>query len=382
MRSTRRGLILGAAAGTAAVAPAPGLPAQALAPAVPSPRVPLSSFAGATDDDRLSAFMAWGAAQTHRGTTVELDEVRDYVFTRRQVLYDGFSLLGSPRPQDQARDSVPVGQRVVLRTDGGWFSLGRAQTHGCSLQGLSIDGSAGSRLVDGHRAYVLWTSVFRDISAQNCGGVLGSAGQPLLNTACTVDGWWNVNNVRERAFNLAGSDTFFKPSEMLLDSPPDLLPDSGFLLSLSHQSKGEVSGIYCTAEGHSGVLLGGGTGVTFRGNVLEGRNADQPCHGALLRIEGGTWMVRDNVLNFAMADPARTGRDDRGVVHVAGGNVLIDGVVHEPARGVSAETPLVYAAGGRVRVRNVLADRVPVVRQAAPGLIDADDTVRLVTHPG
>jgi hypothetical protein len=341
--------------------------------------VPLSSFDGATDDDRLSAFMSWGAAQTHRGATVELDEVRDYVFTRRQVLYDGFSLLGSPRPQDQARGSVPVGQRVVLRTDGGWFSLGGAQTYGCSFQGLSIDGSAGSRLVDGHPSYVLWTSVFRDISSQNCGGVLGSSGQPLLNTACTVDGWWNVNNVRDRAFNLSGSDTFFKPSEMLLDSPADLLPDSGFLLSLGHQSKGEVSGIYCTAEGHSGVLLGGGTGVTFRGNVVEGRNADQPCHGALVRIEGGTWMVRDNVLNFAMADPARTGRDDRGVVHVAGGNVLVDGVVHEPARGVSAETPLVYAAAGRVRVRNVLADRVPVVRQAVPGLIDADDTVRLVT---
>jgi hypothetical protein len=233
--------------------------------------------------------------------------------------------------------------------------------------------------VEGHPSYVLWTSVFRDISAQNCGGFLGSSGRPLLNTACTVDGWWNVNNVRDRAFNLAGSDTFFKPSEMLLDSPADLLPASGFLFSLAHQSKGEFSGLYCTAEGHSGVLLRDGSGVTFRGNVLEGRNADQPCHGALLRIEGGTWMVRDNVLNFAMADPAATGRDDGGVVHVAGGTVLIDGVVHDPARGVSPETPLVYAAGGRVRVRNVLADGVPVVRQAVPGLIDADDTVRLVT---
>lgn len=377
MRATRRAVLMGAAATTAASAAE--VPAQALAPAVPVPRVRLSSFEGSTDDDRLSAFMSWGAAQTHRGMTVELDETRTYLFTRPHLLYDGFSILGSPRPQDQARGSLPVGQQVVLRTDGGWFGLGGPQTFGCSFQGLSIDGSSGSRLVEGHPSYVLWTSVFRDISSQNCGGVLGSSSQPLLNTACTVDGWWNVNNVRDRAFNLGGSDTFFKPSQMLLDSPVDLLPDAGFLFSYSDQSKGELSGLYCTAQGHSGILLRGGSGVTFRGNVVEGRSADAPCHGALIRVEGGTWLIRDNVLNFAMADPGRTGRDDRGAVHVAAGNVLIDGVVHDRATVVSEETPLVYVAGGRVRVRNVMADFRPVVRQAAPGLVDADDTVTLVT---
>lgn len=377
MRATRRVVLMGAAATTAASAAE--VPARAHAPAVPVPRVPLSSFEGFTDDDRLSAFMSWAAAQTHRGITVELDEARSYLFTRSHTLYDGFSILGSPRPQDQARSSMPVGQQVVLRTAGGWFGLGGPQTFGCSFQGLSIDGAADSRLVEGHPSYVLWTSVFRDLSAQNCGGVLGSSSQPLLNTACTVDGWWNVNNVRDRAFSLGGSDTFFKPSQMLLDSPADLLPVSGFLLSYDHQSKGELSGLYCTAEGHSGILLRGGSGVTVRGNVVEGRNADAPCHGALLRVEGGTWLIRDNVLNYAMADPAATGRDDGGVVHVASGTVLIDGVVHDRASAVSEETPLVHVAAGRVRVRNVMASFRPVVRQAVPGLVDADDTVRVVT---
>lgn len=377
MTATRRGVLLGAAATTAASAP--GVPARGTG-VVPAPTVPLSSFAGATDDDRLSAFMAWGAAQTHRGITVALDEVRRYVFTRSHALYDGFSVLGSPRPQDQARGSLPVGQQVVLRTDGGWFGLDRPETYGCSFQGLSIDGSARSRLVEGHPSYVLWTSVFRDIAAQNCAGVLGSSTTPLLNTACTLDGWWNVNNVRDRAFHLGGSDTFVKPSQMLLDSPAGMLPASGFLLSLHDQSKGEVSGLYCTAEGHSGLLLRGGSGITVRGNVVEGRNADAPCHGALVRIEGGTWLLRDNVLNHAMADPAATGRDDGGVIHVAAGNVLVDGVVHHPATGVGEDVPLVHVAAGRVRVRNVLADFRPVVRQAAPGLVDADDTVRVVTE--
>jgi hypothetical protein len=210
--------------------------------------------------------------------------------------------------------------------------------------------------------------------------VLGSSTTPLLNTACTLDGWWNVNNVRDRAFHLGGSDTFVKPSQMLLDSPAGMLPASGFLLSLHDQSKGEVSGLYCTAEGHSGLLLRGGSGVTVRGNVVEGRNADAPCNGALVRIEGGTWLLRDNVLNYAMADPAATGRDDGGVVHVAAGTVLVDGVFHDPATGVGEDVPLVHVTAGRVRVRNVMAATRPVVRQAAPGLVDADDTVRVVTE--
>ncbi|GAA5113088.1 hypothetical protein GCM10023339_16970 [Alloalcanivorax gelatiniphagus] len=379
MTTTRRSILAGTAAtmigtGVAASGPAAG------APAVATPEVPLSAFTGLTDDDRLSDFMAWAAAQTMRGITVVLDEARAYTFARQQPLYSGFSIKGSGRPQDQARSSMPVGQLVDVRTAGGWFALVQSQTFGVSIQGLSINGSSESRLVEGHPSHVLWTSVFRDLSLQNAGGVLGSSTQRLLNTACCVDGWWNVNNVRDRAFNLGGSDTNCKPSEMLLDSPSTLMPASGFLMSLEAQSKGEVSGLYLTAEGHSGLSLAGGRGVRVLNNTIEGRNADAPSPGALVRISGGAWWLRDNALNFAMTDPAATGRDDRGVVHVTSGQVVLDGVSYEKATAASTTTPLVYVDSGQVRIRNVFADGFrPTVRQSAPGLIDADDTVTVVT---
>lgn len=379
MTATRRSLLAGAAASVTGVGVAASGPAAAV-PAVATPEVPLSAFVGFTDDDRLSGFMSWAAAQTMRGITVVLDEARAYTFARQQPLYSGFSIRGSGRPQDQARSSMPVGQRVDVRTPGGWFTLAQPQTFGVSIQGLSIDGSPGSRLVEGHPSHVLWTSVFRDLSVQNAGGVLGSSGQKLLNTACCVDGWWNVNNVRDRAFHLGGSDTNVKPSEMLLDSPSTLMPASGYLMSFESQSKGEISGLYVTAEGHSGLSLSGGRGVRVLNNTIEGRNAGAPSPGALVRISGGAWWFRDNVLNFAMTDPGATGRDDKGVVHITSGQVLLDGISYEKADAASTTTPLVYAASGQVRIRNVFAEGFrPTVRQATEGLIDADDTVVVVT---
>jgi hypothetical protein len=382
MATTRRSILAGAAAATTGAGVAASSPAAA-GPAVATPEVPLSAFVGLTDDERLSAFMNWAAAQTMRGITVVLDEARAYTFSRQQALYSGFSIKGPGRPQDQARSSMPVGQRVELRTPGGWFALAQPQTFGVSFQGLSIDGSSGSRLVEGHPSHVLWTSVFRDISVQNAGGVLGSSSQRLLNTACCVDGWWNVNNVRDRAFNLGGSDTNIKPSEMLLDSPSTLMSASDYLMSFESQSKSEISGLYLTAEGHSGLSLSRGRGVRVVNNTIEGRNAGAPSPGALVRISGGAWWFRDNALNFAMTDPSVTGRDDRGVVHITSGQVVLDGISYEKADAASPTTPLIYVDSGQVRIRNVFADGFkPTVRQAAPGLIDADDTVTVVTGEG
>ena len=64
--------------------------------------VALSSFAGATDDAKLAAFMSYAAAQTYKGVTVVLDEDRSYTVNDQQPLYSGFSIRGSARPADQA----------------------------------------------------------------------------------------------------------------------------------------------------------------------------------------------------------------------------------------------------------------------------------------
>lgn len=350
-----------------------------------------SSLAGASDDTKLTAFMMAQSGGSFKGRTLVLDEVRDYTFTQQQILYTGFSIRGPFRPQDQARGSMPIGNRIRLRMTGGakgWFRQPNGNIFGVSITNMSIDGDASSYLVEGNASGVLWTSVFRDISVQNALGVLGSPSQSLLVTACTVDGWWNVNNVQSRAFSLGGSDFYFSPSMMLLDSPPELLPATGYLMNLSAMSNAWVSDIYCTAEGHTAALLTGGSSdesVWIKNCVFEGRNAASPSPGSLIRMTGGQFILRDNRFAYAMTNPAATGRSDAGVIHVQGGTLLIDGATYRRATGVAESVPFVYATGAstRVVVRNVVAQGgwtgKPIVQQSQAGLVDADDSVTVIT---
>lgn len=363
----------------------------------PGTEVYFSSLTGATDDAKLAAGMTAINALTLRGVTIVLDENRDYTFHNQVTLYNGFSIRGAFRPQDQARSSRPIGNRVLLRMTGtglpkGWLKPPAGNIFGVSVTNLSIDADASSCLVDGNEDVtgVLWTSVFRDISIQNAYSVLGKPTNKLLVTACTVDGWWNINNVQERAWQIGGSDFFFQPSMMLLDSPPTVLADSKYLASMDFISNSWWSNVYCTAEQHSGLLLTASSSLTstsstsnwLRQWVIEGRNSGAPCYGALIRVTGGFWFMRDLRLAFAMANPALSGHGDKGVVHVAGGVVTLDGVTYE--KGSTPEsTPLLYASAGKVRVSNVQAIGTwtgkPIVKQSVAGLITADDTVTLQT---
>ena len=378
----RRRMVAGIGA-VAAAATVLVVPRAEAAPSVPTVgQLRLAEFDGVDDDARLDAAIAYARAQTMRGIPIVLDEPRDYRISRPHEVFSGFCLTGSARPQDQARSSMPIANRVLVRTDAA-FTLPKGNTFGICLQNLSLDGSSSSTLLAGRSDAVLWTSVFRDLSAQNFGSLFGSISQKLLNTACTFDGWWNINNVRSRAWVLGGSDTTIIPSMMLIDSPPALLGDTQFLIEFSSQSKMPMQNLYVSAEGHSAARWTGGSDRTVvSGGRFEGRNAGAPCKGALIRIEGSDVTLRDCWLAYAMAAPSATGRNDAGVVHVTGGSVLLDGIDYERASGVAESVPLLYASGGRVRVRNVNGrgfSGKPVVRQAKAGLIDADSSVTVVT---
>lgn len=348
--------------------------------------LPLSSFSGSTDDAKLSAAMSYAAAQTYKGATISLDEMRPYLFSQKQPLYSGFSIRGASRPADQLRGGNPTANKVQVRTSGGWFYLNQSQTFSTAFEKLSLDGNSSSRLVDGHASNVLWTSTFRDITMVNGANVLGSTAQRLLLTACTLDGYWNVNNVRDRALVLGGSDSFIQPTTFLLDSPPELLADSGYLLGFEWAEKFHIKGFYITAESHAAISWAGGSNADtawLESCTIEGRNAGAPAKGALIRVSGGFLDISRCWLSYAMSAPTAVGRTDGGVVHVSGGNVSLDGCSYRRATGVSESTPFVYASGGKVRVRNVRAvgtwSGKPVVRQTVAGLIDADDSVTVVT---
>lgn len=352
--------------------------------------VRLSDFPGNNDDQRLANAMAYCAARTYKGTTIWLDENRLYTFQQQHVIYDGFSIRGAGRPQDQARGSMPLGARVNMRMTGGWFVLPeQSQTFGCSWSNLSLDGTSSSRLIDGHSSRVLWTSNWRDISCQNASGVIGGPSTKLLVTACSIDGWWNVNNVRDVAIHWGGSDNKVAPTQFLLDSPPNLRSSTSYLLRLNGLSKTPFYNFYITADQWRGIeVSSSGSLISFNGFVIEGRNANTPCYGSLVRLTGNSRLIiRDSFLAYAMSDPdAISTSQNRGVIDVSAGTLVMDGVEYRRANGVSQDVPLVYISGGTGHVvKNVIAaydtwtSRPKVIRTSDAIPVHVDDTVELVT---
>lgn len=398
-----------------------GLDAELAAlPAFTETMIRFSSLAGEDDDAKLATAITAVQSTTLKGRTILLDENRDYTFHDQVVIPSGFSLQGTFRPQDQARSSRPVGNRILLRMEGassgqGWLKITSGNTFGVALSNLSIDGDANSSVIDGSEdnGGVLWTSVFRDISAQNCKSFAGSSSNRLQVTADSISGFWNLNNIRETAWNIGGSDFVANPEMMLIDSPPELLGFDQYLMQWNFMSNAHVKHVYMTAEGHAGVLIDGSNSTSQAfwledWPAIEGRNEDQPSPGALVRMEAGQAMIRGTRFAFGMANPDLiTSRADKGVIHIAGGNAVVQDCTYErgntvidwepeidpePTLGpaVAEDVPFIYvASGAKVRVRNIIGNGPvtgerswsgkPVVKQAVAGLADCDDSVELIT---
>lgn len=366
---------------TAAQAAAQSIPTAAPAATVAGTRRRLSEFAGATDDAKLAAFASWAAAQTYKGIPVQLDEPRAYTFAQPFPLYNGFGIIGDGRPVDQARSSMPIPQRVSLRTSGGWLRLGNGNTFGVHLGSLSFDASATSRVFEPNPAAVLWTTVLRDISFQNGLGIIGSSTQFQPVDAIAFDGYWNLSNVRDVAFNVGGSDCYLTPSELLIDSPTAFMGASGYEVMLTSFSKSFVSNMYLTCDQHTGINVSGGNKrLTIKDSHIEGRNASTPCYGALVRIASDV-VLKDCWTSYAMSNPAGNGRSDLGVIDIASGNVLISGCTYERANGVAESVPYIAVRGGNVRIRDIMTSGAwtgkPVVRVLG-GTVDADNSVTVV----
>jgi hypothetical protein len=350
--------------------------------------VALDSFAGANDDAKLAAAASYAAAQTYKGIAIALDQNRSYTFTQQLAAYDGLAIVGATRrPVDQARASLPIPNKVILNIaggtgGGGWIVPPNGNCFGMHLASLSFDGNSTSRVIDLNTSGVLWNAIFRDISTQNLAGFIGTSsnGQPC-DFVC-MDGYWNINNVRDIGIAIQGSDNFLNFNGMNLDSPTSLLPATGWLARFQALSKTFVSGIYVTAEQHSAFdITGSNQRMNIRDCTIEGRNAGAPCYGALIRVTSSDVTLRDCWTSFAMSGGSN-GRTDLGVIHINSGNVLIDGCTYQRATGVAESVPYIYVGGGNVTVRNIQRSGtwtgLPVVRHLG-GTLDADSSVTVVT---
>jgi len=384
--NTRRRLLAGAITGAGVT-----LAGKAFAQAANSKaQVNFSTLAGGNDDDKLTNFMNAYRAATYKPTLV-LDEARYYQFQKQQTIFNGFAMVGGgSRAVDQARSQNVVPQVIKLRLPGtlqGWLKL-PGVTWGIYLAGLSFDVSPTCRLFDADTIYNIETSTFRDISCQNAASLFGKSGAQQLFTACVFDGFWNVSNVADMAFNLGGSDCRFTPQMLLLDSAVNntaLIGPTKYLMQLTAQSKTTLSNMYITAEQHSAIKITGGNNmVRLHHCEIEGRNAGQPCYGALIVSDGKYVQLSDSWVSYGMSNPGAAGHSpqDGGLIMVTGGTFEVLNCHTQQATNVSS--PFIYATGSgtKVIVRNIVGEGYtgkPVVKTTAGAVADVDGSVSLTS---
>lgn len=325
--------------------------------------VPLESFAGASDDARLGNALSYIAAQTYKPPLI-FGQNRYYgPFTTTRTIFSGLKMIGSAGFGNQQRAANSNAQRLKISTSGAWLQMPSGSVFDFEARNLTFEGSSASTWLAGHSSGVLWTSKIGDCGWTEFQTVLGTSSQKLLLTACHFHGWWNINNSYGRAITIGGSDnTLWVGSNFLLDSPPAYtVPDCH--MYLDNLQKSVVGGAFITAEQvPAAIIISGsntyGSGTTLLGVRMEGRNENQPSYGSVLRITGGSTVIRDCWIAHAYSAPGSSGRSSEGgAVSVLGGTAVFDGVTFgKRPNGQADSTPQIYASGSStiVRITNCL----------------------------
>jgi hypothetical protein len=376
----RRGIITTAAADVAADGMlAATQPARAEEPKVESYGVPLDSFAGEIDDDKLDAALSYSSAQTYKPTIV-LGH-RKMTFTKTRVLYSGFSISGPAGVGTEFRYT----NRVKISTPGsGWLDLPPGKTKGVYIGGLCFEGDANTSFFVDHdnTGPVLWASTIRDVGFSLFKHVMWGA-----HNAVTFDGFWDVNNCYDTEFKLWGSDSNYFTDGLLLDSPNTGTGDRCHVWA-PWLGKTTFGPMFITAKANTiPMRIDGGRGIVVQAPRLEAQQGN-PTWGTQLLITGGTFIrIRDPWFFNGMSQPSTTGHSnpnfDRGIVTITGGtNILISGAMFSNGDGnqtsaTPEDTPHIHISGGlRLRIRDLQTSDPPKVVHTA-----AVPTTEIVTDP-
>lgn len=358
----------GASGGGTTIAPMAGL-------------VHIDSFTGKTDDEKLDAAISYVAAQTNKPGINIARQSGPLDVTKTRVPFKGLTIGGVPGvPVDQPRSGTPYQAAVKYRGTGFWIYSDTAVVDDFRLYSVAVDGNPnagmiGNSLTGGYR-----DCIFRDIGAANFNTVLGNPTQQMLITACTFDGFWNMNNSYDSAVTIGGSDSnLWGGQRPLIDSPTTFMKGK-WHMRLAYLSKSTVGAPYITAEGVAGGILFTGNedvwGTTIIGALAEGRNKDHPSDGVLVQAQGGEALWFGLNVNFGQGKGAGP-----GIINVTGGRHTFDAVCY--GRGNTAETmPLFNCTGGETRIRNVRRGGawtgLPGVKKSGTALVNADDSVKLL----
>lgn len=364
----------------------------------------LDSFTGASDNAKLTSAMSYAAAQTYK-PLIELGN-RSHSFTGSLGQpYNGFGLVGSGRGWLNAEQGIRH-CNVQLTASGAWIDNTGGQAWNYYFEGIDwTTGNTTTQWMRSAGSNAIWAMTGRDLTFQGFNGVLGNGSEKFVTDLCTFNGGWEILSCYDTPINIGGGDNrelWSDGGNIGSGSIPSGGGASKFLFRFNGNSKATIGPLYITADnGWRGLISTGssssGFGQHFRGLVVEGRNPGDPCHGNLIRVEGGSAFFYGLNVNSGMASPTSpstssvnpNGTTDRGLIEVVGTDtqVDLDGVNFSHATGVAVTTPCVYVAGtaGAVMVTARAfhtstrsgspswGSQLPVIKQSVTGLVVAND---------
>jgi hypothetical protein len=351
----------------------------------------LSTFSGATDDAKLTTALAYvQAQQTAVGRTpaILFTENRQYgPFTTTRTLFNGLRMVGYPGgPKNfEISSGQPVQNNLQVNCGTGtssWWVGNGASRYDVYFSGLTLTSTNANTQFLAQEDNTLYACEFNNLTFYGFKHVLGRPAAKCLMTQVVLTGHWTTIAIQDTQYTMGGSDCeLWNGGYNNMQASTTVAGADRYQIELSAMSKTNVGKIYCTSENNwRGVkVTGSSQKLTFFGTVFEGRNAATPCVGTVLRIEGGNVSVRDPWLAYAMSAPDA---GENGVIHVTGGDVIVDGPAYERATGVAETVPLLYQSGGRVHIYDVQKagtwSGLPRVQTVGGTLVATDGTWTLV----
>lgn len=356
----------------------------------------LDSFAGSSDDQKLTNAMSYAAAQTYRPGIVL--GARYHTFSQPRTVYSGLRIFGPAGARigfQNMEISGSNGQynpcRVHLTTGTGnssWL-VGTSTTYSVTVGGIAFSGNGSSQFY--HHpitAGTCYCATFFDLQFNGVKYAFGVPGDAWSNTLCAWEGEWNFTGLPDQPISVRGSDSWLQPTGMNIGW--NNAPTNTYLIRFENQSKTFVKGLYLTCRNAASraVLVQGPAssqgGLFITDSVIEGQNLNEWAAGALIMVQGGGVEFDRISCNFGMGGGTGNVLGDTADIMQTGGTMVISGVHTCKANGRSETIPWLRATGGRTYIDKVFGmqgsgqawSQIPLAQNAGASTFITDATVR------
>lgn len=349
--------------------------------------VHLDDFAGATDDDKLTACLAYVSAQS-RIPAIQLPG-RNVTFALTRTPFSGLRIYGAsgrgPKNLEQGSEAyVPC--KVILNTGFGtsswWYGTGTY--FDIYMENLALH-AGNSNVQFWHQpSGTLYSCEFHSFDLyglRHCFGAADASGNPtgkaLFTQVLTTGHWTNSGGGQNVQHIIGGSDNSLWVTGYLNIQGNGSVAGAGrYLIIFDNLQKTKVGELYMTAVTGWRALRfiggSGGYGTSISGARFEGASTGNPNVGVAVKVEGGGLSLTDCWFAYSMTSPSA---GENGVIHQTGGNLSVDRPTYN--RGNTALTvPLLYSAGGKAFIRAAASNTEETMAVAgAGGVVTVDYSV-------